>query len=185
VLLGMLNDQGIATACEVDIGNAVTMRDLSLASGSATTCLDWNNNYGSDENKCILFHCGPVPLSMMTGKGQITDHAILSNSFGKGCGFGCNTGRIAPMPFSYGSMLTKEGKLWFYLGQGRFTTDPIPADFFGCAGVAQIPNLQDHLQTIGYEGHRHHTSLASGLVAAPMAEAFTKYLGYKVTRLGV
>jgi L-fucose isomerase-like protein len=181
VLLSEMNDRGLPTACEVDVGNAVTMFALRQASGEVTTCLDWNNNYGDEDDKCILFHCGPVPQSMMTARGQIADHAILANAVGEGCGWGCNTGRIAPVPFTFGSMLTEEGKLKFYLGQGRFTDDPIPADFFGCAGVAEMPGLQCALQTIGYQGHRHHTSVTPGHVLAPIQEAFTKYLGYEVT----
>jgi L-fucose isomerase-like protein len=181
VLLSELNDRGVPTACEVDIGNAVTMYALRLASAEVTTCLDWNNNYGDDENKCILFHCGPVPQSMMTAKGQVVDHAILANAVGAGCGFGCNVGRIAPTRFTYGSMLTDEGDLSFYLGQGEFTKDRIPEEFFGCAGVAEIPDLQDVLQTIGYMGHRHHTAVTPGYVAEPVAEAFAHYLDYDVT----
>jgi len=180
VLLSEMNDRGIATACEVDIGNAVTMHALKLATGSPTTCLDWNNNYGDDPNKCILFHCGPVPQSLMTAKGKITDHAILANAVGKGCAFGCNTGRIAPNPFTYGSMLTEDGKLKFYLGEGAFTSDPIADDFFGCAGVAEFADMQTVLQTIGYRGYRHHTSVAIGKVAEPVAEALQKYLGCEV-----
>jgi L-fucose isomerase-like protein len=183
VLLSEINDRGIAAACEVDVGNAVAMRALGLAAGNVTTCLDWNNNYGEQEDKCILFHCGPVPASMMTGKGQITDHAILANAVGQGCAFGCNTGRIAPVEFTYGSMLTDCGRLKFYVGEGRFTDDPIPADFFGCAGVAEIANLQAALQKIGYAGFRHHVSVAPGRVSAPVAEAFEKYLGYDVMRV--
>ena len=181
VLLSEMNDRGIPAACEVDVGNAVTMRGLSLASGQPATCLDWNNNYGDDDNKCILFHCGPVPASLMAGKGKITDHAILMNSLGKGCAFGCNTGRIAPADMTFGSMLTAGGELKFYLGQGRITSDPIPADFFGCAGVAEISGLQTVLQKVGYMGHRHHVSLTPGHVMEPVAEAFCKYLGYEVT----
>jgi L-fucose isomerase-like protein len=183
VLLSELNDRGIAGACEVDVGNAVAMRALSLASGNVAACLDWNNNYGDDPNKCILFHCGPVPQTMMTGPGQVADHAILANAVGKGCGFGCNVGRIAPTPFTFGSMLTEGGKLKFYLGQGRFTEDPVPDEFFGCAGVAEIENLQDALQTIGYLGHRHHTSVSPGEVACAVNHALTRYLGYEVTRV--
>jgi len=56
-----MNDRGMVAACEVDIGNAVSMYGLSSASGDVATCLDWNNNYGEDEERCILFHCGPVP----------------------------------------------------------------------------------------------------------------------------
>jgi len=183
VLLSEMNDRGVIAACEVDVGNAITMKALSLASGNVATCLDWNNNYGEDDNKCILFHCGPVPQSLMAAKGQVTDHLILANAVGSGCSYGCNTGRIAPTPFTFGSLLTQQGKLKFYLGQGRFTEDPIPADFFGCAGVAEIDNLQSTLQTIGYQGHRHHTSVTPGQVAAPVREAFEKYLGYDVTRV--
>lgn len=183
VVLSELNNRGIPAACEVDVGNAVTMFALSRASGNVAACLDWNNNYGEEENKCILFHCGPVPADMMVCKGKITDHAILANSVGKGCGYGCNTGRIKPGPFTFGSMITVNGELEFYLGEGRFTDDPIPDDFFGCAGVAEIENLQDVLQTIGYRGHRHHTSVTPDYVVAPVKEAFEKYLGYKVVRV--
>jgi L-fucose isomerase-like protein len=181
VLLSEMNDRGLVAACEVDVGNAVTMAALRFASGAPVTCLDWNNNYGDEPDKCILFHCGPVPQSLMTGKGKVTDHAILANALGPGCSFGCNTGRIAPTPFTFGSLLTEDGKLKFYLGQGRFTADPIPADYFGCAGVAEIPRLQSALQTIGYAGHRHHVSVTPGQFAAPVHEAFTRYLGYEVT----
>lgn len=181
VLLGELNGRGIQAACEVDVGNAVTMRALSLASAGPSTCLDWNNNYGEEEDKCILFHCGPVPAAMMEPGGRIVDHAILANSVGAGCGFGCNAGRIRTGAMSFGSMLTDAGKLRFYLGQGRFTSDPIPPDFFGCAGVAEIPRMQDMLLRIGREGHRHHVSVAAGSVVEPLREALAHYLGGDVS----
>jgi L-fucose isomerase-like protein len=181
VILSEMNDRGIPTACELDTGNAVTMYALAQASGNVTTLLDWNNNYADEDNKCILFHCGPVPQTMMTAKGQIVDHAILKNTVGEGCSYGCNVGRIAPTPFTFGSLLTEDGKMKFYLGEGRFTGDEIPADFFGCAGVAEIDNLQPKLQTIGYLGFRHHVSISPGYVLEPVKEAFERYLGYDVT----
>lgn len=182
VVLSELNDRGIAAACELDTGNAVVMHALSLASGQPATLLDWNNNYQDDEDKCILFHCGPVPQSLMTAKGHITDHAILSNSVGAGKAYGCNVGRIAPTPFTFGSMLTENGKIKCYLGEGRFTSDPIPDDFFGCAGVAEFDKLQDKLQTIGYMGFRHHVSLSPGQqILEPLKDAFSRYLNYDVT----
>ena len=183
VILSDLNERGIAAACEVDVCNAITMRALSLASGKAPACLDWNNNYADDQDKCILFHCGPVPRSMMTTKGKITDHAIVANTVGEGCGYGCKVGRIAPTPFTYGSAKTEDGKIVMYLGEGQFTDDPIPDDYFGCPGVAEIRGLQDKLQTIGYLGYRHHTSVTPGRVVGPVSEALEKYLGYDVTIL--
>jgi L-fucose isomerase-like protein len=181
VLLGELNDRGITAACEVDVGNAVAMYALHQASGAPSTCLDWNNNYEEEDDKCILFHCGPVPRSLMAGPGHIEDHAILANAVGKGCSYGCHVGRIAPFDFTFGSMLTEEGQLRFYLGQGAFTTDSIPPEFFGCGGVAAIDGLQDVLLHIGYNGYRHHVSVTPGDVLAPVREALGHYLGFDVS----
>ncbi len=181
VLLGELNNRGLPAACEVDVGNAIAMHALHLASGEPATCLDWNNNYGEEDDKCILFHCGPVPRDLMSDRGRITDHAILANAVGKGHSYGCHIGRIAPVDFTFGSMLTDSGRLRFYLGQGRFTDDKIPAEFFGCAGVAEIEKLQDVLLHVGHNGYRHHVSLTPGLVQAPVREALERYLGFEVT----
>ena len=181
VLLSEMNDRLIPVACEVDVGNAVAMHALSRASGKPATCLDWNNNYGDDEDKCILFHCGPVPQSLMTERGRITDHDILINALGEGCGWGCNVGRIAPTPFTFSSMTTDSGRLRFYVGQGTFTEDAIPREYFGCAGVARIDGLQDVLLHVGRGGHRHHVSATPGCVAAPFREAMEYYLGHEVT----
>jgi L-fucose isomerase-like protein len=180
VLMGEMNNRGVPAACEVDIGNAVAMHALHLASGDPAACLDWNNNYGEEDDKCILFHCGPVPKDLMMDKGKIADHAILANTVGEGCSYGCHVGRIAPFDFTFGSLLTDSGKLRFYLGQGRFTEDKIPAEFFGCAGVAEIEKLQDVLLHVGHNGYRHHVSVTPGLIQDPLGEALERYLGFEV-----
>jgi hypothetical protein len=79
--------------------------------------------------------------------------------------------------------MTRDGEIYTYLGQGRITDDPIPADFFGVAGVAHIPNLQDVLLHVGVNGYRHHVSLTPGWVQAPLREALAHYLDFKVTVL--
>ena len=183
VLLSELNERGIPFACEVDVGSAVAMRALSLATGTAAACLDWNNNYGDDSEKCILFHCGPVPQSMMLDKGRIEDHAILATAMGHGCSFGCNVGRIKPSPMTYGCVMSQDGRLRMYVGEGEITGDSIPKEFFGVAGVAKIKNLQDVLLMIGREGFRHHVAVSNGSVRDALAEALEKYLGYELIRV--
>jgi L-fucose isomerase-like protein len=178
VLLSELNDRGIAAACELDVCNAAMMLALAEASGRPATCLDWNNNYGDAEDKCILFHCGPVPQSLMTAPGLVIDHPMFAKAMGAGCGIGCNVGRIAPTPMTYASVKTQDGAVSFYLGEGTFTDDLIADVFFGCAGVVQVPNLQQVLLTIGQQGYRHHVGVTAGQVAVPVREAFTRYLGY-------
>ena len=180
VAMGMLNDEGMASACEVDIGNAVAMKALHLASYQPVGLLDWNNNYEDEDDKCILFHCGPMPASMMEGKGRITDHEILLTTLGQGVSYGCNQGRIRPMDITFSSLMTDAGRVKVYLGQGRMTSDPIPPNFFGVAGVAEIDKLQDVLLHIGINGHRHHVSITEGCVQEPLREALGHYLDFDV-----
>lgn len=183
VLLSEINDRGFPAACELDICNAITMYALNLASGNPATCLDWNNNYGKDPDKCILFHCGPVPQSLMTAKGEVIDHPMFAKALGAGCGFGCNVGRIAPDKLTFASSKTQDGKLFVYMGEGEFTSDPIQEGFFGCGGVAKINNLQEKLYKIGYGGYRHHVSVTPGLVENALREACSRYLGYEITEI--
>jgi len=164
VLLSELNDRGIIAACELDVCNAVSMQALALASGKPAACLDWNNNYGEEENKCILFHCGPVPQSLMEAKGHVVEHPMFAKSFGAGCGWGCNIGRIAKSPMTFASSKTENGELIFYLGEGHFTGESIEEGFFGCAGVVEIDELQKKLHSIGKSGYRHHVSVTIGHV---------------------
>jgi L-fucose isomerase-like protein len=182
VVMGMLNDKGIAAACEVDVASAVMMRILGLASDGVAACLDWNNNYGDEDDKCILFHCGPIPSKMMKGPGQIQDHAIIANSIGKGRGFGCNTGRLLPGTCTFGSLLTADGRIKCCLGEGSITDDTIPDEFFGCAGVVGIEKLQKVLLYLGQNGYRHHVSMSMGHTAAVAGEALSRYLGFDVAR---
>jgi L-fucose isomerase-like protein len=183
VLLSEMNDRKIPVACEVDMGNAVAQYALYRASGEATACLDWNNNYGNDQDKCILFHCGSTAQSLMAGKGRVVDHSMLQHDpqVGPNCSFGCNAGRIAEFPFAFSSMTTRNGRLEFYLGEGEFTDDPIPQEFFGCGGVARISKLQNVLLFVGRNGHRHHVSVTPGRrLIEPLKEALEYYLGFNV-----
>ncbi|MHB9071481.1 MAG: L-fucose/L-arabinose isomerase family protein [Sedimentisphaerales bacterium] len=179
-LIGLMNDVDRPIACEMDIGNAIAMYAISLASGKPAGVLDWNNNYNNDDNKCILFHCGSMPPSMMVAKGKIVDNIFLAKVVGKNHSLGCNIGRIAPTDMTFGSLTTKCGRIKCYLGEGAFTDDPISKDFFGCAGVAEIPNLQKVLLHVAYNGHRHHVSVTSGHCKDAVAEAMTRYLGFEV-----
>lgn len=177
VLLSELNDRGIVASCEIDMCSAITMRAMSLATGGASTVLDWNNNYGEDENKVILFHCGPVAQSLMTGKGTVTEHKMFAKN-DPGSGWGCNEGRIRPMPITISNCQTRDGKIFVYASEAEFTDDPIESSYFGCAGVAHIDGLQDKLIRLARGGFKHHTSVCEGHVKSVLKEAFTTYLGY-------
>jgi len=182
VLLSELNDRGIVASCEIDLCSAITMYAMQLASQEPTTVLDWNNNYGDDENKVVLFHCGPVAQSLMTEKGTVTEHKMFAKN-DPGSGWGCNEGRIKAFPMTYSNCQTKDGKLVIYVSEGEFTTDQIEEAYFGCAGVAEIPDLQNKLILLARGGFKHHTSVGVGHMKKVLTEAFTTYLGYDLIEI--
>jgi L-fucose isomerase-like protein len=177
VLLSELNDRGIAASCEIDLCSALTMRAMILASGKPTAVLDWNNNYGEDPDKVILFHCGPVAQTLMAAKGTVTAHLMFEKG-DPGSGWGSNEGRIAAFPMTFSNCQTKDGRLVVYASEGEFTDDRIEDGFFGCGGVAKIPALQDKLVRLARGGFKHHTSVGVGHMKSVLEEAFTTYLNY-------
>lgn len=177
VLLSELNDRGIVASCEVDVSSAISMRAMSLASEGSTAVLDWNNNYGDEENKVILFHCGPVAQSLMAGRGTVTEHKMFAKN-DPGSGWGTNEGRIKAMPITISNCLTKDGKITIYASEAKFTDDVIEPEFFGCGGVAEIPDLEDKLIKLARGGFKHHTAICEGHFKEVLKEAFTTYLGY-------
>ena len=110
VLLSELNDRGIAASCEIDLTSAISMRAMQLASEQPTAVLDWNNNYGEEENKLILFHCGSCAQSLMTEKGTVTAHKMFEKG-DPGSGWGTNEGRIRPFKTTISNCLTVDGKI--------------------------------------------------------------------------
>ena len=179
VLISELNDRGIVCSCEIDLTSAITMRAMALASCKATACLDWNNNYGDDENKVILFHCGPVAQSLMSGKGTVTEHKMFAKG-DPGSGWGSNEGRIAAFDMTFSNGFTEDGKLKVYAEEAKFTSDEIEDGYFGCAGVAEIPDLQNKLINLAKGGFKHHTTIGVGHMKYVLEEAFKTYLGYEV-----
>ena len=182
VLLSELNDRGIVASCEIDLCSAITMRAMNLASEQPTAVLDWNNNYGDDEDKVILFHCGPVAQTLMTAKGTVTEHKMFAKG-DPGSGWGSNEGRIKAMPITISNCQTKDGRLIVYTSEAKFTDDPIEEAYFGCAGVAEIPDLQNKLIKLARGGFKHHTSIGYGHMKAILDEAFTTYLGYNLVEI--
>ncbi|MDD2374382.1 MAG: hypothetical protein PHQ55_07220 [Eubacteriales bacterium] len=183
VLLSELNDRRIVASCEVDLCSAISMQAMQLASGMPTACVDWNNNYGEDQDKVILFHCGPIAETLMAAPGQVTDHKMFSKTT-PDQGWGSNEGRIRAFPMTFSNCKTEDGKLTFYFSEGEFTQDEIQEGFFGCGGVARIDNLQDKLLTLGRNGFRHHTAVGVGNLKSVLDEASKYYLGYDLIELG-
>ena len=110
--------------------SAITMRALSLATEGPAACLDWNNNYGDDPDKVILFHCGSTAQKLMKEKGTVTSHKMFDKT-DPGSGWGTNEGRIASFPMTYSNCKTEDGKITIYFSEGEFTGEDIEKEFDG------------------------------------------------------
>jgi len=183
-VMSMMSDRLLPSACEVDITGAIGMYALTLASGSPAALLDWNNNYGDDPDKCVLFHCSNLPKSCFADvKMSVQD--IIGGTVGIENTYGTCVGRIKPGPFSFARLSTDDtaGEIAGYVGEGEFTDDPL--DTFGGAGVAKIEDLQGLLKYICKLGFEHHVAIAQARVASALAEAMNNYLGWCVYGHGV
>ena len=89
-VMGILNKRQIPVVCETDATNAPAMLALALASETGVGCLDVNNNYGTDPDKCILFHCGPLPIDLLCGPGHMEEHKMFTKTQGENCSWGVN-----------------------------------------------------------------------------------------------
>lgn len=186
-LMSIMSNGLMPSACETDIAGVVGMYAMALASQKPSALVDWNNNYGEDPDKCVVFHCSNLPKDVFVPQSiraediMVMDYqAIIAGTVGKENTFGTVVGRVKGDPFTYCRVSTDDynGKIQVYLGEGELTNDPL--DTFGGFGVAKIPNLQGLLAHICENGFEHHTAINLSQVAKPVDEAMSKYLGWSV-----
>lgn len=179
-IMSMLSNSLLPSACEVDVTGAIGMLALRLASGTPAGLLDWNNNYGDDPDKCVLFHCSNLPQGLFGGQAQMSWQDIIGGTVGLENTYGTCVGRLSPGPFTFARVTTDDlaGGIEAYVGHGEFTDDPL--NTFGGAGVAHVEDLPGLLEYICLQGFEHHVAVTQGHYAAVLEEALGNYLGWGV-----
>jgi L-fucose isomerase-like protein len=180
-LMSMMSESLVPSACEVDVTGLLGMYILQLANGTPSALLDWNNNYGSDPDKCILFHCSNLPRSFFKSP-KMDYQEIIAGAMGKDNTYGTIVGRIAPGKATFCRTTTDDaaGVISAYAGEGEFTNDKL--DTFGGYGVMKISNLQPLMQYICTMGFEHHVAVNLSQKADAVAEALGNYMGWEVYR---
>jgi L-fucose isomerase-like protein len=178
-VMSMMSNRLLPSACEVDVCGAVGMYAMAAATDRPSALLDWNNNYGDDPDKCVVFHCSNLPRDIFEST-RMDFQEIIADTVGKENTFGTCVGRIKPGPFSYLRVSTDdcEGTIRAYTGEGELTDDAL--ETFGGYGVAHIPNLQELLRTICEFGFEHHVAINPSQCAAAVFEALSNYLEWDV-----
>jgi len=184
-LMSMMSNSLVPSACETDVAGLIGMYAMMLASGKPSAIVDWNNNYASDPNKAVIFHCSNLPKDLFMEEGlslqnapKMDYQAIIAGTVGKDNTYGTVVGRLKAQPFTYCRVATDDlnGRIQTYIGEANLTDDPL--NTFGGYGVVAIPNFQKLLSYICENGFEHHVAINPSLVAPALYEAFTKYLGW-------
>ncbi|NDL62399.1 L-fucose/L-arabinose isomerase family protein [Acerihabitans arboris] len=175
-IMSVMSGQLMPSACEVDVMGALSMYALASCSLSPASIADWNNNFGDEQDKCVLFHCGNFPSESLESPAMGTADIIGTTV---GCENTCGAvhGRMKAGPLTYFRLSSDDftGKVRAYVGEGQVVDDPL--DTVGCRAVVQIPAMEPLLRHICEQGFEHHVAMNHSATAAVLHEAFTKYLG--------
>ena len=180
-VMSMMSESLLSSACEVDIAGVLGMHALRLASETPSALLDWNNNYGSDPNKAVCFHCSNLPKHFFN-EVKMDYQAIIAGTVGIDNTYGTCVGKVKAGPMTFVRVSTDDfsGKMRGYVGEGKFTDDSLHT--FGGAGVVEIPQMQKLLRYICENGFEHHVAANLSRVADAVYEATTNYLGWQMYR---
>ena len=178
-VMSMMSENLIPSACEVDVFGTLSMYALTLASETPSALLDWNNNYGDNPDKAVCFHCSNLPKHFFN-EVKMDFQQIIAGTVGKDNTYGTLDGTVKAGAMSFARFSSDDfgGQITGYVGEGAFTSDPL--NTFGGAGVVEIPNMQHLLRYICEHGFEHHVAANFATVAAPVHEAASKYLGWKM-----
>jgi len=177
--MSMMSEALLPSACEVDVCGVVAMLALQEASGLPSALVDWNNNYGDDPDKAVLFHCSNLPKSCFKDV-RMDYQEIIAGAVGKDNTYGTCVGRLKAGPVTVARISTDdtEGIIKGYVAEGAMTDDALST--FGGYGVLCVDDLQGLMEIICEEGFEHHTALNPSHVGRAVDEAFDNYFGWDV-----
>ena len=178
-VMSMMSNSLKPSACEADVTGVVSMLLLQAAAGTPSAILDWNNNFSSEPDKAVVFHCSNLPSDFLEST-SMNFQEIIAGTVGKERTYGTLYGRIRSGPATYLRVSTDDasGRIQAYVGEGRFTDDPMRT--FGAYGVIEIPRLQALLEHMCRNGFEHHVVMSHSQTATVLQEAMEAYLGWSV-----
>ncbi|MBM4464495.1 MAG: fucose isomerase [Chloroflexi bacterium] len=178
-VMSMMSNTLMPSACETDVTGAVGMYAMALASGRPSALVDWNNNYGDDPDKGVIFHCSNWPKDFFE-EAKMSYQDIIAGTVGQENTYGTVVGRARSGSFTYCRVSTDDswGVIRAYVGEGELTDDPLQT--FGGHGVVHIPDFQGLLRHICENGFEHHVAINPSQTATAVSEALGKYMGWEV-----
>jgi L-fucose isomerase-like protein len=178
-LMSMMSNNLLPSACETDMVGMLGMYVLQLASGDPSAIVDWNNNFGEDPDKAVIFHCSNLPKHFFE-EAKMDFQEIIAGSVGKANTFGTVVGTLKAGPMTFCRVSTDDlhGRMRAYVGEGEITSDKLKS--FGGYGVVRIPGLQQLLQYVCNNGYEHHVAVNRSHYGRAVVDALANYKGWEV-----
>jgi L-fucose isomerase-like protein len=178
-LMSMMSNNLLPSACETDMVGMLGMYVLQLASGDPSAIVDWNNNFGEDPDKAVIFHCSNLPKHFFE-EAKMDFQEIIAGSVGKANTFGTVVGTLKAGPMTFCRVSTDDlhGRMRAYVGEGEITSDKLKS--FGGYGVVRIPQLQQLLQHVCNNGYEHHVAVNRSHYGRAVVDALANYKGWEV-----
>jgi L-fucose isomerase-like protein len=178
-IMSMMSNTLLPSACEVDVMGAVAMYALQLAGGTPSALFDWNNNYGDDPDKLVLFHCSNTATSFMKSVTPGYNAMAVKGNPLESC-YCTLHGSLKPGPVGFARFTTDDvnGRIIGCVGDAEITADTL--DTFGTTGVMKMAGTEDFLYFLTSNGFEHHMALNYSPRSAAVCEAVTRYMGWKV-----
>jgi L-fucose isomerase-like protein len=182
-LMSMMSNNLLPSACETDMIGMISMYILQLAAGEPSAIVDWNNNYGEDPDKAVIFHCSNLPKHFFEDF-KMDFQEIIAGSVGRENTYGTVVGKLKSGPLTYCRVSTDDlhGKLRAYVGEGEITADRPQS--FGGYGVVHVPQMQKLLRHICNNGYEHHVAVNRSHFGRAVAEALQNYKGWETYHHG-
>ena len=177
-IMSMMSQHMMPSACEVDIAGVISMYALQLASGRPSALVDWNNNYGGNPDKCVLFHCGNWATEFLP-EAKMGTAPILGTTLGEENTVGTLNSRTDSGSVTIARISTDDltGSIGAYIAEGQFTDDPL--NTFGARAVVDVPGLPQLMHVICQQGFEHHAAMSRSHTADAVAEALSRYKGWR------
>jgi L-fucose isomerase-like protein len=179
---GRLNDQGIITACEVDLLGAASMWAVHAAAlGRAVPdFIDWTDLHPTEKDVWLAWHCGNAAPSLAAPgckKRLLRNERMIQ--WCPQC-HGALEFRLKPGPVTCARLVEYGGEYTFFFGTGEVVD--IPPFVRGAYAWVRVNDLADWERKMVEHGVIHHGTLIHDPMVADALDWFCKFLGIHAVR---
>lgn len=172
-----LNNQGIITACEVDVMGALTMLAMNAcALGEIPSdFIDWTDLHPTEKNVWLAWHCGNAACDLCAGDCQKTlrQNERLS-LWGPTC-YGAIEFRMKNGGVTCGRLMEYDGEYNFFFGNGEVVDiGPYSRGTYAWVKVNDVADWENKMIEAGIV---HHGTLIHDVKVAEALKLFCKFLG--------